>query len=175
IMFHKKNIYDIKVNEVRLSFRRENLLLNFHFYFMNPFWDREAYWCDKAYDVIKDYIEYINKTTNAASKDKIYIANVRRDTKAGLTYGFQNIDIEEDDEFIDAIKTTKRIKRISKEEQDKYIKAMGFLKDITLVKFSHQTEKSAWFTPIEFPEYIFDLVQHSNLSIDLKNYSFSIM
>ncbi|NLV81877.1 MAG: hypothetical protein GXZ18_02565 [Synergistaceae bacterium] len=171
VMFHKKNIYNIKVNEVRLSFHKGNLFLNFHFYFMNPFWDREAYWCDKADDVIKDYVEYINTTT----KDKIYIANVRRDTKAGLEYGFQNIDIEEDDEFINNIKTTKRIKRIPPEQQDKYIIPMGFLKNIMLVKFSHQTEKSAWFKPIEFPEYIFDLAQHSNLNIDLKNYSFSII
>ena len=172
VMFHKKNIYNIKVNEVRLSFHKGNLFLNFHFYFMNPFWDREAYWCDKADDVIKDYVEYINTTT----KDKIYIANVRRDTKAGLEYGFQNIDIEEDDdEFINNIKTTKRIKRIPPEQQDKYIIPMGFLKNIMLVKFSHQTEKSAWFKPIELPEYIFDLAQHSNLNIDLKNYSFSII
>lgn len=177
VMFHKKNIYNIKVNEVRLSFHKEKLFLNFHFYFMNPFWDREAYWCDKADVVLRDYIEYINAVTNAAPKDKIYIANVRPDTKAGLTYGFQNIDIylEQDDEFIDAIETTKRIKRIPPEQQDKYIIPMGFLKNIMLVKFSHQTEKSAWFKPIELPEYIFDLAQQSNLNIDLKNYSFSII
>lgn len=177
VMFHKRNIYDIKINEVRLSFHHGDLFLNFHFYFMNPFWDREAYWCDKAYDVIKDYIKYVNKVKNATAKDKIYIANVRRDTKAGLEYGFQNIDIylEQDDEFIDAIETTKRIKRIPPEQQDKYIIAMGFLKNITLVKFSHQTEKSAWFIPIELPEYIFDLAQHARLHLDLKNYSFSII
>lgn len=172
VMFHKKNIYNIKVNEVRLSFHKGNLFLNFHFYFMNPFWDKEAYWCDGADDVLKDYVEYINAT----AKDKIYIANVRPDTKAGIQYGFQNIDIEEDnDEFINTIKTTKRIKRIPPEQQDKYIIPMGFLKNIMLVKFSHQTEKSAWFKPIELPEYIFNLAQHSNLNIDLKNYSFSII
>src|SRR5690606_24450947 len=120
VMFHKKNIYDIKVNEVRLSFRRENLFLNFHFYFMNPFWDKEAYWCDGADDVIKDYIEYINKTANASSKDKIYIADIRPDRKAAIEYGFQNINIEEDNEFINSIKNTKRIKRIKPEQKDKY-------------------------------------------------------
>lgn len=177
VMFHKKNIYDIKVNEVRLSFRRGDLILNFHFYFMNPFWDKETYWCDRSYDVLKDYIEYVNKVKNATAKDKIYIADVRRDTKAGLTYGFQNIDIEEEDEFINSIKTTKRIKRIPPEQKDKYIKHIGIrlLDDIVLVKFSHETQKSAWFKPIEFPEYMFRLVEHSNLSINLNTYSFSIL
>lgn len=177
VVFHTRNIHDIKVNEARLSFRRGDLLLNFHFYFMNPFWDKEVYWCDRSYDVLKDYIEYINAVTNATAKDKIYIADICRDTKAGLEYGFQNIDIylEEYDEFIDGIKNTKRIRRIPQEKQNKYIKHIGvrLLDDIVLVKFSHETQKSAWFTPIEFPEYMFRLVEHSNLNI--KFHSFSIL
>lgn len=177
VIFCTRNIYDIKINEVKLSFRRGDLFLNFCFYFMNPFWDKEAYWWNKPYYVLKDYIEYINKTTNATAKDKIYIADVRRDSKAAIEYGFQNIDIEEENEFINSIKNTKRIKRIKPEQKDKYIKHIGIrlLDDIVLVKFSHETQKSTWFKPIEFPEYMFRLVEHSNLNINLNTYSFSIL
>lgn len=175
VVFCSRNIYDIRINEARLSFRRGDLILKFCFYFMNPFWDKEACWLNRSYDVLKDYIEYINTVTNATAKDKIYIADVRRDSKAAIEYGFQNIDIEEENEFINNIKNAKRIKRIKPEQKDKYIKHIGIrlLDDIVLVKFSHETQKSTWFKPIEFPEYIFGLVQHSNLNI--KFHSFSIL
>lgn len=119
---------------------------------------------------IREYIKFLNK--DKTRDEKIYIAELLCQTIPGREYGFRNISVYNDDDFED-VKYYRQYRIKLKDIEEKHIRNLnlGFNKENVLVKLSHITEKSVWFKPIEFLDYIINKKNQVKFKMNLFNRS----